>query len=256
MNNPKEVSKRQARREQIRRKEQRGRWIGIALISIGAIFVAFLIIYPNFKPAAGINSVTPSTHPQSDANNMGDPNAPVKIVEFSDFQCPYCEKFHKDTEPSLIDTYIATGKLYFTYRSAGNWVSKNIGGGKTESEDAAKAAYCAGDQNKYWEMHEMIFANVLGEDAGSFTDSRLSTIAEKTGLDMTQFNDCYKSNKYQAQVNQDGKDALTAGVSGTPSFVLIYTNASGEEVSELIEGALPFSAFQEKIDAALASSVK
>jgi protein-disulfide isomerase len=256
MNNPKDVSKRQARREQIRRKEQRGRWIGIALISIGAIFVAFLIIYPNFKPAAGINSVTPSPHPQADANHMGDPNAPVKIVEFSDFQCPYCEKFHKDTEPSLIDTYIATGKVYFTYRSAGNWVSKNIRGGKTESEDAAKSAYCAGDQNKYWEMHEMLFANILGEDAGSFTDRRLSTIAEKTGLDMNQFDKCYTSNKYQIQTDQDAKDALTAGVNGTPSFVLTYTNASGKEVSELIEGAQPFSVFQEKIDAALAASVK
>jgi protein-disulfide isomerase len=256
MNNPKDISKRQARREQIRRKEQRGRWMGIALISIGAIFVAFLIIYPNFKPVAGINSVTPSPHPQADANNMGDPNAPVKIVEFSDFQCPYCEKFHKDTEPSLIDTYIATGKIYFTYRSAGNWVSKNIGGGKTESEDAAKAAYCAGDQNKYWEMHEMLFANILGEDAGSFTDSRLSTIAEKTGLDMNQFDKCYTSNKYQTQTDQDTKDALTAGISGTPSFVLTYTNASGKEVSELIEGAQPFSVFREKIDAALAAATK
>jgi protein-disulfide isomerase len=256
MNNPKEASKRQARREQIRRKEQRGRWIGIALISIGAIFVAFLIIYPNFKPVAEINSVTPSTHPQADANHMGDPNAPVKIVEFSDFQCPYCERFHKDTEPSLIDTYIVTGKLYFTYRSAGNWVSKNIGGGKTESEDAAKSAYCAGDQNMYWEMHEMLFANVIGEDTGSFSDRRLSAIAEKAGLDMDQFNQCYSSNKYQSQADQDSKDALTAGVSGTPSFVLTYTNANGKEVSELIEGAQPFSVFQEKIEAALAASAK
>lgn len=117
MNNPKDISKRQVRREQIRRKDQRNRLIGIGLISIGAIFIVFLIIYPNIKPVAGINSVTPSSHPQADANNMGDPNASVKIVEFSDFQCPYCEKFHKDTEPSLIDTYIATGKVYFTYRS-------------------------------------------------------------------------------------------------------------------------------------------
>jgi protein-disulfide isomerase len=256
MNNPKDISKRQVRREQIRRKEQRGRLIGIALISIGAIFVAFLIIYPNFKPVAGINSVTQKPHPQANANNMGDPNAPVKIVEFSDFQCPYCEKFHKDTEPLLIDADIATGKVYFTYRSAGNWVSKNIGGGKTESEDAAKSAYCAGDQNKYWEMHEMLFANLLGEDAGSFTDRRLRTIAEKTGLDMNQFDKCYTSNKYQAQTDQDAKDALAAGVNGTPSFVLTYTNASGKEVSELIEGGQPLSVFQEKIDAALAASGK
>jgi predicted DsbA family dithiol-disulfide isomerase len=96
----------------------------------------------------------------------------------------------------------------------------------------------------------------LGEDVGSFTDRRLEAIAEKAGLDMPQFNECYSSDKYDDQVFQDGKDALIAGVTGTPSFVLTYTNASGEEVIELIEGAESFSVFQEKIDAALAASTR
>ncbi|MBI5962828.1 MAG: DsbA family protein [Chloroflexi bacterium] len=256
MSNTNEVSKRQMRREQIRRKEQRGRWLGIGLITIGALLVAFLIIVPAAKPVTGINSVTANPRPQQNANSMGDPNAPVKIVEFSDFQCPYCEHFFTDTEPSLVENYIATGKVYFTYRSTGNWVSRNIGGSKTESEDAAKAAYCAGDQNKYWEMHDALFGNVLGEDAGSYTDRRLSAIAETAGLDMNQFDDCYSSNKYQAQADQDLKDALAAGVNGTPSFVMTYTKANGEVVTELIEGAQPFNVFQEKIDAALAASAQ
>ena len=252
MRNQSEMSKRQIRREQIRRKEQRGRWIGIGLITVGALLVAFLIIWPNVKPISGITTIDPFPRPQASANSMGDPNAPVTIVEYSDFQCPFCKNFYIDTEPKLVENYIATGKVYFTYRSTGNWVSENIGGGLTESEDAAKAAYCAGDQNMYWEMHDMIFANVLGEDVGSFTDRRLGAIAEKAGLDMNQFNDCYSSDKFTDAVFQDGKDALLAGVQGTPSFVLTYTDASGKEVSELIEGAQPFSVFQEKIDAALA----
>lgn len=256
MSNTKEVSKRQVRREQIRRKEQRGRLIGISLITIGALFVAFLIIWPNVKPVTGITSVESNPRPQADKNSMGDPNAPVKIVEFSDYQCPFCDRFSKETEPSLVESYISTGKVYFTYRSTGNWVSQNINSGLTESEDAAEAAYCAGDQGMYWEMHDMIFANVLGEDVGSFTDRRLSAIAEKLGLDMTQYEECYSSNKYRDEVVKDGQDALAAGVQGTPSFVLTYTNASGQEVSELIEGAQPFSVFQEKIDAALAAASK
>lgn len=254
MSSQTEMSKRQMRREQMRRKEQRGRIIGISLITIGALFVAFLIIWPNVKPVTGITVVDPNPRPQADKNSMGDPNAPVKIVEFSDYQCPFCERFSTDTEPSLIESYISTGKVHFTYRSTGNWVSQNINSGLTESEDAAEAAYCAGDQGKYWEMHDMIFANVLGEDVGSFTDRRLSAIAEKTGLDMTQYEDCYSSNKYRDEVVKDGQDALAAGVQGTPSFVLTYTNASGEEVTELIEGAQPFSVFQEKIEAALAAA--
>lgn len=254
MNNPKEMSKRQQRREEIRRKEQRGRLIGIALITLGALAVAFLIIWPNLKPVTGIVTLDPNPRPQANANSMGDPNAPVKLVEYSDYQCPFCERFAADTEHLLVETYVSTGKLLFTYHSAGNWVSDNIKGGKTESEDAAKAAYCAGDQNKYWEMHDMLFANVLGEDADSFTDRRLAAIAEKTGLDMTQFNDCYSSNKYNDQVFQDGKDALLAGVKGTPGFVLSYVDASGQEVTKLIEGAQPFAAFKEAIDAALAAA--
>ncbi|MBI5944492.1 MAG: thioredoxin domain-containing protein [Chloroflexi bacterium] len=252
MSNQSEMSKRQIRRDQIRRKEQRGRWIGIGLITIGALLVAFLIIWPNVKPITGITIIDPAPRPQANANSMGNPEAPVKIVEYSDFQCPFCENFFNETEPKLVENYISTGKVYFTYRSTGNWVSANIGGGLTESEDAAKAAYCAGDQNMYWEMHDMIFANVLGEDVGSFTDRRLAAIAEKTGLDMNQYNDCYSSDKFADQAFQDGKDALLAGVQGTPSFVLTYTDANGNEVTELIEGAQPFSVFQEKIDAALA----
>ena len=252
MSNQSEMSKRQIRRDQIRRKEQRGRWIGIGLITVGALLVAFLIIWPNVKPITGITTIDPAPRPQANANSMGNPEAPVKIVEYSDFQCPFCENFFNETEPKLVENYISTGKVYFTYRSTGNWVSANIGGGLTESEDAAKAAYCAGDQNMYWEMHDMIFANVLGEDVGSFTDRRLAAIAEKTGLDMNQYNDCYSSDKFADQAFQDGKDALLAGVQGTPSFVLTYTDANGKEVSELIEGAQPFSVFQEKIDAALA----
>ncbi len=253
MSNQSEMSKRQIRREQIRRKEMRSRYFGIGLIVIGAVLVAALIIWPNLKPVTGINEIAANPRPHADANSMGDPNAPIKIVEFSDFQCPYCERFYTETEASLVESYISTGKVFFTYRSTGNWVSGNIGGGMTESEDAAKAAYCAGDQNKYWEMHDALFGNVRGEDAGSFTDRRLSAIAKKAGLDVNLFDECYASNKYQDQVDQDGKDALAAGVNGTPSFIMTYTNASGEVVSELIEGAQPFSVFQEKIDAALAA---
>ena len=110
MSSQTEMSKRQMRREQIRRKEQRGRIIGISLITIGALFVAFLIIWPNVKPVTGITVVDPNPRPQAEMNSMGDPNAPVKIVEFSDYQCPFCERFSTNTEPSLIESYISTGK--------------------------------------------------------------------------------------------------------------------------------------------------
>jgi protein-disulfide isomerase len=179
---------------------------------------------------------------------MGDPDAPIQMVEFGDFQCPYCERFAMQTEPSLVENYINTGKVYFTFRSAGNWVSKNIGQGRTESQDAAAAAYCAGDQGKFWEMHDSLFANNRDvEDQGSFSSSRLAGMAESLGLDMTEFRSCYDSGKYADQVQQDYQDAIAAGVQGTPSFIIIYT-ANGETQTFPIEGAQPYEVFQQSLD--------
>ena len=182
---------------------------------------------------------------------MGDPNAPITIEEFSDFQCPFCERFHQQTEPLLKQYYIDTGKVHFVYRSMGNFVSGNIGGATTESQDAALAAYCAGEQNKFWEMHALLFGNVIGEDAGSFTDRRLGAIAEKVkGLDLDKYNSCYNSSKYADRVQQDLKDGQAAGVTGTPGFILTYT-VNGETKTKKIDGAQPFSTFQQEIEAAL-----
>ncbi len=93
INKEKEMSKRQVRKEQLRRKEQRSRLIGIGLITIGALFVAFLIIYPNFKPVGAIADAPANTRANVDFNTVGDPNAPIKIEEYSDFQCPFCRVF-------------------------------------------------------------------------------------------------------------------------------------------------------------------
>jgi protein-disulfide isomerase len=198
------------------------------------------------------NVVMPPTrdHPQADGNKIGDPNAPVKMTEFGDFQCTYCKEFWTDTETQIIDTYVKTGKVQYTYRSAGNWVSANMGQGSVESQDAAMAAYCATDQNKFWQMHDALFANVLGEDAGSFTDPRLQAIAQLDGLNMNTFNSCYSSHKYLDQVNQDFKDAQASGIQGTPFFVLTYI-VNSQTRTTIVEGAQPYSIFHQTIDAAL-----
>jgi hypothetical protein len=150
----------------------------LALCAVMALVGGVLYVAPLFADQLNsgpeIVNATENPRPSADGNSIGDPNAPIHMEEFSDFQCPFCQRFHKQTEPSLVEQYVNSGKVYFTYRSAGNWVSQNIGGGKTESQDAAAAAYCAADQNKFWEMHDILFANLLGEDVGSFTDERLA----------------------------------------------------------------------------------
>ncbi len=253
-------SKRQERREKIKKQESRSRLYMILGITIIALVVVGLFVLPTVldatRPIADIVSVDPGTHPNANDNNMGDPNAPIKIEEFSDFQCPYCERFHTDTEPLLRQYYIDTGKVLFTYRSMGNWVSRNVGGTSTESQDAALAAYCAGDQNKFWEMHAMLFGNVKGEDVGSFTDKRLKAIAAKVnGLNIDQFNSCYDSGKFKDRVQQDLADGTAAGVTGTPAFLMSYV-VNGQTKTKLIEGAQPFNVFQQDIEAALSEMGK
>jgi protein-disulfide isomerase len=244
-------SKRQARREQVQRKQARGRLITIGLISVGALFLVFAIVWPQLKPIAEVVSVDSKARYMADDNSIGDPAAPIQITEYSDYQCPFCERFHTDTEPLLEQYYVDTGKVLFTYRSAGNFVSGNIGGPNTESQDAAAAAYCAGDQGKYWEMHDALFANTRGvENQGSFASRRLSEIAKVAGLDVTQFEDCFSSGKYDDRVAQDSKDATAAGMQGTPFFVVSYT-VNGETKTSTIDGAVPFSEFQVKFEAIL-----
>lgn len=244
-------SKRQERRERMRQQEMRRRLLTIGLITLGAALLVFAVVWPQIRPVAEVVDVDPGTHPNANDNSMGDPNAPIRMEEFSDFQCPFCERFHEETEPLLRQYYIDTGQVQFVYRSMGNWVSQNIGGTRTESQDAAAAAYCAGDQNLFWDMHALLFANVLGEDVGSFTDRRIEAIAEKVdGLDIDQFRSCYNSGKYEDRVQQDLQEGREAGVNGTPAFLVTYT-VNGETKTRLIEGAQPFSTFQQELEAIL-----
>ena len=245
------MSKRQEFREKRRRAERRNRLIVIGIVVVLAIGFAFLLIWPQIKPVPEIVQVTPVPRTNVNGAAYGDPKAPVKLTEFSDFQCPFCKQFWSQTEAQVEDAYVKTGKVLLVDRSAGNWVSRNSGSGGTESQDAAMAAYCAADQNKYWPMHDALFANNRDvEEQGSFTPRRLREIAQGVGLDMSAYDSCISSNKYLNQVNQDLQDAQTAGITGTPFFVITYT-VNGQEKTDKIDGAQPLSAFQQKLDAAL-----
>ena len=246
------VSKRQMVREQRAKKQRQQRLVTIGIIGVVALAVVALLAIPYIRsrlqanqPVGDIVKVTPVARPQADRNSMGDPNAPVKIVEYSDYQCPFCKRFSDETQPQIVDTYVATGKVYFTYRSMGNFVSDNLRTGGVESKEAAEAAYCAADQNKYWEYHDMLFANWKGEEVGSFTANRLMAFGEALGLNMDEFRSCYNGNKYANQVQQDSTDGLAAGIKATPSFLIN---------GKLVEGALPFSDFQQQIEAALTAA--
>jgi len=249
--NEEKRNKRQERRERAKQRERSTRLRTMGLIAVGAALIVFAFIYQQTRPVTGIVTVAPVERLNPDRNSIGDPKAPIQLVEFSDFQCPYCKRFYTDTEPLVEEYFVKTGKIYFTYRSAGNFVSNNVGGANTESQNAAQAAYCAADQGKFWEMHDALFANNRDvENQGSFTGKRLAAIAESAGLDVNAFKDCYNGGKYKDQVQQDFDDATKAGLQGTPFFVMTY-KVKGETKTETIDGAQPIDVFQQKIEAAL-----
>jgi protein-disulfide isomerase len=244
MSPEKVMSKRQAMRAK-RERQARMQQLGmIGIIVVGALLVAAALIYPSLKPVGEVAAAKSHERPMVNDNAMGDPNAPIKVEEFSDFQCPYCAKFHEETEKQIVDAYVATGKVYFIYRSFGNFIGP-------ESKAAAEAAYCAGDQNKYWDYHDILFANQTGENVGAYSDRRLQAFAESLSLDVDAFNSCFKSGKHADRVEQDYQDGAAAGVTGTPAFYLTYM-VNGETRHKLIAGAYPFSEFQTQFDEALA----
>jgi protein-disulfide isomerase len=229
MNTEKEMSKRQQRRAKMHQAQMRSRMLTIVLVVIGALMVAFVLIYPNVKPVAEVVTAEPRSYPQADKNSLGDPNAPVKIDVFEDFQCPACRIFTQETESLVIENLVATGKVYYVFHNF-PFIDGNGAGNGGESDQAANAVMCASEQNKFWEMHGTIFANWNGENQGAFNDRRLTAIAEKAGLDMDAFNACFKANKYKAEIQADFDFGNTLGVQGTPSVFVNKTLVTPEHV--------------------------
>jgi len=234
-------------RERRRRQQQRQRMTTLLIIAGVVLVVAGILAAPALQQAlapVGEVAVPPArTLPTTNDNTMGDPNAPVTVVEFSDFQCPACRAFFTQVEEPFIEEYVATGKVYFVYRSMGVWIGQ-------ESADAAEAAYCAGEQNKFWEYHDFLFANQTGENVGDFLQKRLIAFAEKIdGLDVGAFKDCLNSNKYAQKVNADGAEGRQMGVRGTPTLFVYLTGS--DTPLQPIQGVPAMADFRQILDAAL-----
>lgn len=168
---------------------------------------------------------------------LGDPDAPVLVVEWSDYQCPFCKRMFDDVEQQLKKQYIDTGKVLFSYRDFA-FLGK-------ESQDAANATRCANAQGKFWEFHDLLFESQSGENRGAFSKENLKSLGAQMGLKASQFNTCIDSDTFADAVEADNAAGRAVGVSGTPT-----TFVNGR----VINGAQPFSAFQKIIDEELAKA--
>jgi protein-disulfide isomerase len=173
-----------------------------------------------------------------DGRVQGKADAPLTLIEYSDFTCGYCLKFFKETLPKLQATYIDTGKVRFVYRDYPR-ADRGVG------VEAAVAARCAGAQGRYWAMHDRLFGEGSRLDAGSFKSA-----AKSLGLDQTEFGKCFDERRHLESIFQDRREANRWGFHGTPGFILMQTVAGPTEKvpAVAIPGAFPFEAFAEEID--------
>src|SRR5690606_30544675 len=157
---------------------------------------------------------------QPDGMSLGDPNAPVKITEFADFQCPHCYNVYLGAEDQLIASYIDTGTVYFTY--------KPVGFLGPDSDSSAAAAYCAAEQNAFWPYHDTLFANFSHSNAGGYAENRLLSMADAVGMDRDALQQCIADGRGAAAMEAAMSEARSLGITGTPAFMINDTIVGGE----------------------------
>jgi len=211
-------------------------------ILVASIMISGSVLYSNFGLKSGTANINGAGQVPQEVRDvsvdddvvMGNKNAKVTIIEFSDYQCPFCRTFWKDTLSQIKKEYIDTGKVKFVYRDYPLSFHPM-------AQSSAQAAECAEEQGRYWEIHDKIFGEQekKGQGTVSYTLDELKRWASEIGLDVSKFNQCLDSGKYKAEVEKDFADGTAAGVSGTPS-----TFINGR----LVVGAQPFSAFKAIIE--------
>ena len=167
---------------------------------------------------------------------LGDPSAPITIVEFGDYQCHQCYNWFHNTKPAIFQEYIETGKV--------NLVFVDLAFLGRDSPKAAQATYCAEDQEMYWEYHDTLYTSQEPKiDSGWVNTERLKAFAFNMGLDMELFDSCLDSGKYSKRVQYNIQQARDHGVRGTPGFFIV-----GPDGQEQLGGAQPFSVFKQILD--------
>jgi len=187
---------------------------------------------PMIKPTSMINL-------ENGSPALGSESAPITIVEFGDYQCESCYYWFHNTRSTLIDNYIETGKAKLVF------VDLPFLG--RDSPKAAQASYCAEDQGKYWEYHEILYIFQEGENSGWADRDRLNSFAFSLDMNMDEFNDCMDSSKYQKRVKANYDEAVKNDVQSTPTFIIISEDGKKKQFS----GAQPYSVFSATIESML-----
>ncbi len=245
--------------EEMHQPQKKDRFLPISILVAAIVIggaVVFASLYKGGSVAAAIpnGAAAPTAQPQPSVSAaqvmqltsrdsiLGSATAPVTLIEYGDYQCPFCGRFFSQTEPQIISDYVDTGKVKMVFR--------NFAFLGAESTAAAQAAECATEQNQTWKYSDALYAGKVADDAkggseddGFFNRALFLKLAAQVGLNVPQFTSCIDGNKYASLVAQEKTDASAAGVNSTPTVFINGTQ---------VLGAQPYAAFKSVIDAALA----
>jgi protein-disulfide isomerase len=231
--------------QQAQRRKEMMKWLGTGLLLVVFAVVAVIAIQQS-RDSGGSGSNTDvatvvAAQPipegvQQNGNILGDPNAPVLVVEYGDYQCPFCKKFAIEDYPKLIQDYIQTGKVRLEFRQY-PIIGRNSDGSidqQGESFHAAEAAVCAQDQGYFWQMHDLLYENSVGEFKGSFTIDRLKKIAALIpGMDQATFGTCLEGSSHTQTILASVSEGTSSGINSTPSFIVGDQKISGADYNGL-----------------------
>jgi protein-disulfide isomerase len=220
----------------------------IASISIVIAFLAFgsindeseLVMQPTPSKQ---ESITPNEIPTTLISNgspiLGDPSAPITLIEFGDYQCHFCNVHFHNTEHSLLENFIETGKVKMIFKDF-----TIIG---PDSVNAAHGAHCADDQGKFWQYHDILYNNWTGENNGWASSDNLLKFAQEIELDIDQWSDCMIGARHSQIIADSSKDARDLGITGTPAFFVIGPD---NKITKL-NGAQPYENFEQVFNSEL-----
>jgi protein-disulfide isomerase len=220
-------------------------WVTAGFGLIGIVIIGVLLIAQGTAPRTIDTSDIKASVVQvpvdlADGRSLGKSDAPVTLDVWSDYQCPVCGQFAEMVEPSLIRTYVANGTLRIVDHDAA-FQGQRSSSAYDESVEAGAGARCAADQDLYWQFHNVLFANQVGENEGAFRDERLRAIAAKAGVDVAAWDACRATGTQQAAVRAETADAVKQGVNATPTMSLngqvIVGLHGADEIGALIEAA-------------------
>lgn len=216
--------------------------IGATLASI-AIIVAFLGFNEisnepelAIEPTPTIQETVPpkvtiETFVDNGSPILGNPDAPITLVEFGDYQCHFCNVFFHSTEDDILKNYVETGKVKMIFKDY------NIIG--PDSVNASHGAHCANDQDMFWEYHDILYSNWTGENNGWASSENLLKFAQEIGLDVDKWSECMLDERHSQTIVASNEDAKSLELTGTPSFFVIGPDGKITQVF----GAQPFTAF-------------